>query len=303
MKLVGVTITANSLEANVTATTRDVIIVGIALLLLASIYVWLHRHALRAQYAYVMAALGFVVIVAAGIGVASLQLQSDSLGQQHRAADIEFWVCGTEIQPLAQSAWFSDTLGDKNFYYSHENKQVSRSGYVIDEQADASLGAFFTAAGGSIQADNMAIPMNSSDSDWLMPPEHQDGDPQGNMTTEFVERYIRSTQPKLLELSDGMRCPDGSTGKLQLFVYDIDYANNTYTQTKIDQPDDFVIDYTSIQQPYQCLIIEFSESRERTNKLCEPIGIRDQLRCSEFGVENFSKDTCYLREVTNKEDA
>ena len=300
MKLVGMTTIANSLDANVIATTRDVILIGVSLLIVVSIYLWLHRHTLKPQLAYTVAAISFIVIVAAGIGVASLQLRSDSFGSQHRAANIEFWVCGTELQPLVQSSWLGDTLGEKNFYYTHSNKQLSRSGYVMDEQTNASLGAFFEAIGGSVQADSISLPVSDDQVGWLMPADRQDGDPQGDMTTEFLESYVRSTQPKLLELSDGMRCPDGSSGKLQVFAYDIDYANNTYTQTKIEQPDDFILDAGAAEQPYQCLIVEFSESRERTNKLCESIGVRDKLRCSEFGVDNFTSDTCYLEEVAHE---
>ena len=292
---------ASSLDVNISATIRDVLLIGVALLIVILLYVWLHRHSVRPIYFYAISALSFVILTVIAIATVVLHSQSVSLGRQHRQANIEFWVCGTEISPLSRRHGLINKLGDSSFYYRSVDKQLTRSGYVLTESADASLGAFFQATGGSIQSDNMVLPLSSNEADWLMPAQWQDGDPQGNMTTEFLQRYVQSSRQSWLELSDGLRCPDGSSGKLQLFVYEINHDDQTYQQRKVERPDNFIIEQASRNNPSQCLIIEFSESKERTNKLCQPIGIRDSLRCSEFGIEKFNENVCYLEEVTVEE--
>lgn len=289
---------ASNIEANILATIRDIVLIGSALVVVLLLYIWIHRHTARPLFAYVVAGTSFIVLTIITMSAVVLHLQSDSIGRQHRQANVEFWVCGTEVTPFEQR----NRLGDGTFYYQSTDKQITRSGYVSDELHDASLGAFFQTAGGSIQADSIVLPLSNDPSQWLMPSEQQDGDAQGNMTSEFLERYVRTARRySLLELSDGLRCPDGSTGELQVFSFRIDYDNQTYQQEKIVDPDDLIIEPANSQQPNQCLIIEFAENKNRTNKLCESIGLRDSLRCSEFGVERFSDDTCYFTEITSEE--
>ncbi len=286
----------SGLEIGVSSTALDALYIGIAVMVVATVYMALHKHYAKAYMLYGIITLSVVIFFAIGLSASLLQTQADSFGRQHRQIGLEFWVCGTEIQPALSNGLFSSTLGDKQFYLD-EQKQLQRSGFVMDELPDASLGKFFSTAGGAIQSDSLILPIMSNESDWLMPDNKRDGDLQGNLPTEFLERYVNAGRRQTtLELSSGQRCHDGSTAELQVFAFRISDDGATYYQEKLSAPDDYVIPISQ-GDVSDCVIIEYASSKERTNKLCEHIGLRDSRRCSEFRSEDIGTDDCYLTET------
>ncbi len=288
---------ASGLEAGIRSTALEVLIIGAALTLLATIYLLHHKHSFRPGMFYGFAGLSGAIFFSLVISTVAIHIQSDSFGKHQRQASIEFWVCGTEVSPRYQQPGIFHTAGSRDFYID-ASKQVHRSGFVVNEDTDATLGYLFTALGGSVQSDHLTLPLDPIDEKWLMPAHRQDGDPQGNMSVDFLQQFVRTTNQDsaLLELSSGQRCHDGASGQVQIFVYQLHEDGTSYSQTKLEKPDDHIIPADS-SQPSQCIIVEFSAEKERTNKLCESFGVRDNKRCSAFGVENLHDDACYLTEV------
>lgn len=292
----------NSLEIGVSSTALDALYLGLALMVVVTVYMLLHKHYAKAYMFYGIVAVSAVIFATIGLSASLLQTQADSFGRQHRQAGLEFWVCGTEIQPALSHGLFSSTLGDKQFYLDSQ-KQLHRSGFVMNELPDASLGEFFSTAGGAIQSDSLIVPIMVDEADWLMPDARRDGDLQGNLPTEFLERYVNAGRRQTtLELSSGQRCHDGSTAELQVFTFRINDDDATYYQEKLSAPDDYVVPI-SHGDVNDCVIIEYANSKERTNKLCEHIGLRDSRRCSEFRSEEAGNDGCYLTETQSGGEA
>lgn len=286
----------NGLEVGVSSTALDALYIGLALIVVATVYMLLHKHYAKTSMLYGIIAVSAVIFFAISLSAGLLQTQADSFGRQHRQTGLEFWVCGTEIQPALSNGPLNSTLGNKQFYIN-DRKQLQRSGFVIDELPDASLGEFFRVAGGAIQSDSMILPIMPNVDDWLMPTDKQDGDLQGNLSAEFMKRYVNSVRKQTtLEISSGQRCHDGSTGELQVFAFRMRDDGTTYYQEKLSAPDDYVVP-TQYGDISECVIIEFASAKQRTNKLCEHIGLRDSRRCSEFRDENSGTDGCYLTET------
>jgi hypothetical protein len=86
--------------------------------------------------------------------------------------------------------------------------------------------------------------------------------------------------------------------QVQVFVYSYDSKSKTYSQRKLYDPSA----YTYAREPNvpagDCIIVEFDEYKDRTDKLCKQYGVKDAERCDKFGVlpEKKSK-ICKLREV------
>ena len=62
---------------------------------------------------------------------------SDSKGPVHWHTDIEFWVCGQEIELRDPYAFLSNKVGTSS-YHEHDDKRIHLEGVVIDKESDAS---------------------------------------------------------------------------------------------------------------------------------------------------------------------
>jgi hypothetical protein len=47
--------------------------------------------------------------------------------------------------------------------------------------------------------------------------------------------------------------------------------------------------------------MEFAPDKPKTDKLCEQYGIRDTVRCADFGATGKALDECSINEVNNVE--
>lgn len=270
----------------------EVLLIGTGLLIILLLVAKFYHRSDRIVLS--IAGIGSTVFMVAFLSALISHIQAESFGPRHRHAGIEFWVCGSELQPRSNPIGLRNTRGNHLLVLSSD-KHLYRSGFVMNDMQDATLGQALDTIGGSIQSDTLELPLHQESTSWLMPRYRQDGDAQGSLTSEQLDRFIRGNEKRPnIQLSSGERCPNGSTAKLQTFVY-YDNGDGTYYQEKLSRPDDFILPRHNTLPP--CIIVEYGPAKVRTDKLCQHFGLRDDRRCSVFGVENFFDNVCDMTEV------
>ncbi len=168
-----------------------------------------------------------------------LNVSSSSGGPVHWHADFEFWNCGQELE-LKKPTGFSNKLGTATLH-EHDDKRIHLEGVVVEER-NASLGNFIKVIGGSISPTTLMLPTTS-----------------GNIT-----------------MKSGEICANGEPGEFQVFAYHVN-DDNTYSQRKISDPASFVIAPHSQVPPGDCIIMEFGEMKEKTDKLCRSYKVAKEI--------------------------
>lgn len=163
---------------------------------------------------------------------------SSSGGPVHWHADVEIWNCGEEVN-LKDPKGFSNKIGTPTLH-EHSDKRIHLEGVVVGKQ-DASLGKFFHVIGGNITRDSLTVPTND-----------------GNLT-----------------LSSGGTCPDGSPAELQVFAFKV--KDNNYTQSKLENPTEYVITGEGGVPPGDCIIFEYGPKKDRTENLCRSFKVAKQV--------------------------
>ena len=154
-------------------------------------------------------------------------------GPVHWHADFEIWACGVR-QNLQDPEGVSNRIGSPSFH-EHNEERLHVEGVVMDS-SDVDLGAFFRVIGGSISNSSLTIPTN-----------------EGKKT--FIS---------------GQKCNSSNdAAELQVFVYEADMVDKTYSQRKIINPQDFQYVRESQVPPGNCIIIEFNQEKEITDKICQ----------------------------------
>ncbi len=218
---------------------------------------------------------------------------SDSKGPVHWHADVEFWVCGQEIELRDPFEFLSNKIGSST-YHEHNDKRIHLEGVVIDAAYDSSLEKFLDVTGGKITDSKLVIPTTET---------IFENDFDGDKNTGDLE-HIRSLMSRDSEQRATIAVQNGISGcggagyaEVQAFVYTYNKDNDTYSQRKLDSPKSYVMRDEPIVPPGDCLIVEYGTVKDKTDKLCQQYGVQDVERCTEFGVENFSPKLCKIREV------
>lgn len=220
---------------------------------------------------------------------------SDSKGPVHWHTDIEFWACGQEVELRNPFEFLSNKIGTAT-YHEHDDKRIHLEGVVIEKEEDASLRKFMTVTGGSITEESIVIP---TDDEFIE--NDVDGDkPYG--TKGNLNQYLQKDEDgrAVLSMKNDDLCEPYAMqkGQLQAFLLRSNKGEDTYTQTKLESPGDYIMRDESTVPPGDCLIVEFDLPKERTTRLCQQYGVRDSKRCTEFGVSAYNPELCKLREVT-----
>ncbi len=161
-----------------------------------------------------------------------------SKGPVHYHADFQIWNCGSEID-LKNPDGLSNKIGTP-ILHEHNDKRIHLEGVVMEEK-DPSLGKFFEVIGGYINSKSLSVPTNEG----------------------------------LLRLRSDYMCPNGAVSQLQVFVYKI--QNEMYYQQKIDDPANYIISPQTNVPPGDCIIIEFGEFKNKTDKLCKSYKVAETL--------------------------
>lgn len=165
---------------------------------------------------------------------------SSSQGPVHWHADIEIWSCGKELELQDPKGMFSNKIGTATLH-EHNDKRIHLEGVVVHPE-DASLGKFFQVIGGDINADAVTVPTNNG----------------------------------LVYLNNGTMCPDGTPGEIQTFVYQTD-KDHYYKQIKVSDPNAYIMSPYSAVPEGDCIIVEFGEPKDRTDKMCRSYKVAEQI--------------------------
>lgn len=163
-----------------------------------------------------------------------LNQKSQTGGPIHWHADFEIWNCNQKVE-VKDPEGFSNKVGTE-VVHEHNDERIHIEGVIMDDH-DASLGHFFDSLGGQLHKDHLAIP----------------------------------TENGLLELENGQIC-NSQSSTLQVFVYTTE--GNSFSQNKIDNPENYIISSQSQVPPGDCIIIEFDLPKEKTDKLCSQYQVK-----------------------------
>lgn len=217
---------------------------------------------------------------------------SESNGPVHWHTDIEMWVCGQEIELRNPTGFLSNKIGTST-YHEHDDKRIHLEGVVVEKDYDASLEKFFDVTDGDIEASSWTVAVEEDPIENDM-----DGDkPRGD--AESVKNFVTRGDDGLytLSINNGDTCSDGQAGEVQAFLFRYDNSNDTYTQTKLDQPKEYIMKDESIVPPGDCVIVEFDTPKNSTDRLCQQYGVRDTERCTEFGVTTYNPELCNIKQI------
>ncbi len=225
---------------------------------------------------------------------------SDSKGPVHWHTDIEFWVCGQEIELRDPYEFLSNKVGTST-YHEHDDKRIHLEGVVVDKEYDASLDKFMKVTGGELTQEKLVIPTEPAVFE-----NDIDGDKVSN-NQELVQKMVSvdSEGRSILTAQNGLGCSTDGYAEIQAFLLRYNKESETYAQTKLSDPSGYVMRDESTVPPGDCVIVEFDMLKSRTDKLCQQYGIRDETRCVEFGVSSYNPKLCNIREsdVTPFRDA
>jgi hypothetical protein len=234
-----------------------------------------------------------------------LNVTSESKGPVHWHTGIEFWSCGAEVELRDPQGALTNKIGTST-YHEHNDKFIHLEGVVVTKSEDASLEKFMAVTGGYINDGGIGIPLNKNQDRWFVTGENNkiDGDKQRpenyNIATGSSSWIVEGDKGPVLELKNGNQCSgaEEDPAEVQAFVYRFNKEDNTYSQTKLSHPKDYIMrDEPALGPPADCVIVEYDAPKERTDKLCQQYGIKDKKRCTEFGVESFNPEICYIEEV------
>ncbi len=237
-----------------------------------------------------------------------LNTKSESGGPVHWHADIEFWSCGAELDLRNPTGFLSNKIGTAT-YHEHNDKRIHLEGVVVHKSKDASLGKFMEVTGGYIDRSSIAIPLTADQNKWFAGEDQIDGDkqrPENFSLATGANQWIKNDDKgPVLVLQNGRYCSGGDEvpAEVQVFVYKFDESAKTYAQQKIDEPAKYVIRDKSTVPPADCIIVEYDVPKSRTDKLCQQYGVRDEKRCTEFGVKSHNPELCNVREVITSPEA
>lgn len=252
-----------------------------------------HKHLKKPLFLSIAATIIIPTLLLMGSTV-YINTIADSKGPVHWHTDVEFWVCGQEIELRDPYKFLSNKIGTAS-YHEHDDKRMHLEGVVIDKTVDASLRKFMDVAEGSITDTSIVIPTNEQ----IFENDHDGDKPYGEQ--ELVESYKQhdTNGRATINVKNGDQCGPYAMqkGELQTFLIRSNKGDDTYTQTKLSNPSNYTMRDESTVPPGDCLIVEFDLPRNRTSHLCQQYGVRDQKRCSEFGVNPYNPDLCKLQEV------
>jgi hypothetical protein len=276
-----------------TVTTVGAILVVVLLLLAIVIQKRVPKLKLPLFVAIVVVVLGTTVTI--GGGTIYLNLNSATGGPVHWHADVEVWACGNELE-FRDPTGLSNKIGTAT-YHEHNDKRIHLEGVPTSLPYDYSMGKFMNVIGGELTNDTLTVPLNNSKY-FENSHEEQDGDGPGAPNAAELDNFIRTTNDgKIATFTNGEAC-NGEPSQVQMFAYHYNEGDKTYKQTKITDLANFSPAQEANVLPGDCVIMEFSPLKERTDKLCKQYGVHDEIRCESFGVpHNQRASVCDSKEV------
>lgn len=172
-----------------------------------------------------------------------LNLVSETRGPVHWHADFEIWNCGEAVD-LIDPMGLLNRIGT-SVSHEHGDNRIHVEGIVV-EKRHVDLHSFFEVVGGSLTNNYFAIPTNKG----------------------------------IIEMRNGDLC-NGLVGKLQAFVYKTE--NNIVNQEKLEDFEEYILSPYSTIPPGDCIILEFSQDKEKTEHICNSYKIAIEKGDIEYG--------------------
>jgi hypothetical protein len=229
---------SSGLEARISSlSVRSVFYASIILMLLIAFA------SLKKSHSHILFGLIVAVVSATSIfligSTVYLNTVSSSKGPVHWHADFEVWACGEELELKDPDGFLSNKIGT-NVLHEHNDKRIHQEGVVVNER-DASLGNFMNVIGGQVTGNTLVLPTNEN-------------------TLSYVNGQACGEEP----------------GEVQVFVYKTT-DDDHYYQEKIASPENYVMSPYSGVPPGDCIIIEFDNYKERTDKLCRSFKVAEEI--------------------------
>jgi hypothetical protein len=165
---------------------------------------------------------------------------SSSGGPVHWHADIEVFACGREVNLKDPKDWWVNKIGSATLH-EHNDKRIHLEGVVMKKH-DASLGNFFRVIDGELSSTSFSVPTNEG----------------------------------LLTVKNGEICEGSGTGEVQVFVYRTD-KDDYYSQEKVSNPQDHIIAPFASVPKGDCIVVEFTSPKERTDKICKSYAVAEKI--------------------------
>lgn len=156
---------------------------------------------------------------------------SSTKGPVHWHADFEIWNCGKKVN-LVDPTGFSNKIGTATFH-EHNDDRLHVEGVVLKEE-DVNFGSFIKVIGGKLEEGSLTLPTT-----------------EGEVT-----------------LQDGTECSDGTLADLQVFIYSVEGKNIGREKVNLSELKTHILSPHGSVPPGDCIIIELSESKTKTDKLC-----------------------------------
>ncbi len=225
-------------EQLIKSTMQYTIIVTIIVVLLIFISLFCKKTETLRWFLFLGIAIPVVLVTLYTAGATIyLNIISETKGPVHWHADYEIWNCGRQVS-LIKPKSLMNRIGTPIFH-EHGDNRIHVEG-IVYKTSDVSLHAFFTAIGGMLREASLALP----------------------------------TDEGLVEIDNGDLC-NGKPGMLQVFLYRVINPDPTkktgflYEQIKLDDFEEYILAPYATIPPGDCLIIEFDEIKEKTDKICE----------------------------------
>lgn len=227
-----------------------------------------------------------------------LNTKSSSGGPVHWHADFEIWACGQELELRDPTGFLSNKIGTST-YHEHDDRRIHLEGVVVEER-DASLGKFFYVVDGGLTKNSLVLPLNNALQDERGTASYFEDDTDGEIDEAerayLIDKYVDTHDDQtekdntFASFINGQTCGDGQQAQVQVFTYSVlrdedgNYIERNiggktktiYTQTKLDDPVNFIINSESVVPPGDCIIVEFDEPKDFTDKKCFQFEVQDE---------------------------
>ncbi len=225
------------LEEELTTNTVNYILIAGAIAMLATLVAVFWQNKTEEAKWVLFLAIAVPVSVAtiyAGWATVYINTTSETSGPVHWHADFEVWKCGEKIN-LRDPTGIENRVGSPVFH-EHGDARIHVEGVLV-ETKHAALHKFFEVTGGALEEDYLAIPTNNG----------------------------------LMRARNGEKCQD-KEASVQVFLYRVLDAGQKpmeYAQEKLVDFPEYVLSPHSIVPPGDCIIIEFDQEKDSTDKICE----------------------------------
>lgn len=287
----------SDIEGDINSFSIKVILIAslvlIVLLAISSVVISNKKHQMFKMPLFI--AIAFTILLPSLLLMGStvyINTVSESGGPVHWHTDIEFWVCGEEVELRDPYAFLSNKIGTAS-YHEHDDKRIHLEGVVVEKDYDASFEKFMKVTDGEITEDTLTI----ATEDTIFENDIDGDSSAGNQ--EAVRNFLQrdSNGKAVIAVENGQDCGDNEPSYIQAFLFRYNKSDDTYTQTKLDDAMRYTMRDESIVPPGDCLIVEFDRQKDSTNKLCQQYGVRDADRCTEFGVTEYNPDLCNIKQT------